>query len=135
MIPGVCCPQQLRCSRRRRFADNEVGRLGRSTVSKHVLIDSTRKVALDDYDPAASGGLDKQQAQREMTHLEARLVQQQDLLYGAGQHAVLIVLQGMDTSGKDGTIKHVMSTINPAGCQVSYFKQPTAEELAHNFLW
>jgi PPK2 family polyphosphate:nucleotide phosphotransferase len=70
-----------------------------------------------------------------MQGLEARLARQQELLYGAAEHAVLIVLQGMDTSGKDGTIKHVMHSVNPAGCQVSYFKQPTAEELAHDFLW
>ena len=59
----------------------------------------------------------------------------QDLLYGAAQQSVLIVLQGMDTSGKDGTITHVMAPINPQGCSVTSFKQPTAEEMAHDFLW
>jgi PPK2 family polyphosphate:nucleotide phosphotransferase len=66
---------------------------------------------------------------------EARLARQQELLFGAGSHSVLIVLQGMDTAGKDGTIKQVMSAINPTGCHVWSFKVPTADELAHDFLW
>ncbi len=104
-------------------------------MEKHALIDTPRKVSLDDYDPADTGGLDKAQARKEMRELEARLAAQQELLYGAAQHAVLVVLQGMDTSGKDGTIKHVMRSVNPAGCQVWYFKEPTPNELAHDFLW
>ena len=104
-------------------------------VDKHILIDSAHKVSLGDYDPADTGSMDKNQAAKAMPQLEARLAEQQELLYGAAQNAVLIVLQGMDTSGKDGTIKHVMSTVNPSGCQVAYFKEPTAEELAHDFLW
>jgi PPK2 family polyphosphate:nucleotide phosphotransferase len=104
-------------------------------VGKHALIDAPRAVSLGDFDPADTGGWDKDQAPDELKQLEARLARQQELLYGAAQHAVLIVLQGMDTSGKDGTIKHVMRSVNPAGCQVSYFKQPTPEELAHDFLW
>jgi PPK2 family polyphosphate:nucleotide phosphotransferase len=59
----------------------------------------------------------------------------QDILWSARTHAVLIILQGMDTSGKDGTIKHVMSGVNPQGCSVHSFKVPTEEERNHNFLW
>jgi PPK2 family polyphosphate:nucleotide phosphotransferase len=59
----------------------------------------------------------------------------QEMLYASGSHALLIVLQGMDTSGKDGLIEHVMSGINPQGCTVTSFKQPSAEELRHDFLW
>ena len=59
----------------------------------------------------------------------------QDKLYAENKHSVLIVLQAMDAAGKDGTIKHVMSGINPQGCQVFSFKQPSVEELDHNFLW
>jgi PPK2 family polyphosphate:nucleotide phosphotransferase len=59
----------------------------------------------------------------------------QELLYADDRYAVLIVLQAMDAAGKDGTIKHVMSGVNPQGCQVFSFKKPTAEELDHNFLW
>src|SRR5215831_9083370 len=63
------------------------------------------------------------------------LAEAQELLYADGRYGILIVLQAMDAAGKDGTIKHVMSGVNPQGCQVFSFKKPTAEELDHNFLW
>jgi PPK2 family polyphosphate:nucleotide phosphotransferase len=63
------------------------------------------------------------------------LAEAQELLYADDRHGVLIVLQAMDAAGKDGTIKHVMSGVNPQGCQVFSFKKPSAEELDHNFLW
>jgi PPK2 family polyphosphate:nucleotide phosphotransferase len=63
------------------------------------------------------------------------LAEAQELLYADDRYGVLIVLQAMDAAGKDGTIKHVMSGVNPQGCQVFSFKKPTAEELDHNFLW
>jgi PPK2 family polyphosphate:nucleotide phosphotransferase len=59
----------------------------------------------------------------------------QQLLYGANQYALLLIFQGIDAAGKDGAIKHVMSGVNPQGCEVSSFKQPSAEELQHDFLW
>jgi PPK2 family polyphosphate:nucleotide phosphotransferase len=65
----------------------------------------------------------------------ADLTRAQDLLYADDRYAVLIVLQAMDAAGKDGTIKHVMSGVNPQGCQVFSFKKPSAEDLDHNFLW
>jgi PPK2 family polyphosphate:nucleotide phosphotransferase len=65
----------------------------------------------------------------------ASLTEAQHLLFADGRYAVLVILQGMDASGKDGTIKHVMSGVNPQGCQVFSFKKPSAEELAHDFLW
>src|SRR6201999_3223434 len=65
----------------------------------------------------------------------ADLAQAQDLLYASGKYALLIVLQAMDAAGKDGTIKHVMSGVNPQGCQVFSFKKPSTEDLQHNFLW
>src|SRR5947209_3728983 len=58
-----------------------------------------------------------------------------ELLYGANKYAVLLVLQGMDAAGKDGVVKHVMSGVNPTGCEVTSFKQPSSEELEHDFLW
>jgi polyphosphate kinase 2 (PPK2 family) len=63
------------------------------------------------------------------------LADAQELLYADDHYALLIVRQAMDAAGKDGTIKHVMSGVNPLGCQVFSFKKPTAEELDHNFLW
>jgi PPK2 family polyphosphate:nucleotide phosphotransferase len=64
-----------------------------------------------------------------------QLSAQQRLLYADGRHALLLVLQGMDAAGKDGTIRHIMSGVNPQGCEVFSFKQPGPEELAHDFLW
>ena len=65
----------------------------------------------------------------------SRLSALQELLYASNQCAVLVIFQGMDTSGKDGAIKHVMSGVNPQGCQVTSFKHPSATELQHDFLW
>lgn len=64
-----------------------------------------------------------------------RLAQQQDLLYASNQYALLLILQAMDAAGKDGVIKHVMSGVNPQGCQVYSFKHPSPQELEHDFLW
>jgi PPK2 family polyphosphate:nucleotide phosphotransferase len=72
---------------------------------------------------------------RLLPQLAQQREQLQEALFAAQQHAVLIVLQGMDTSGKDGTIKHVMAGINPAGCHVWSFKAPSEEERSHDFLW
>jgi len=70
-----------------------------------------------------------------LAEMNARLADLQEMLYAEGRHKVLVVLQGMDTSGKDGTIKHVFRTINPAGVQVASFKAPNEVELAHDYLW
>lgn len=111
-------------------------RKGSAYVDASAVIDSQPKsVSLKDYPTARPNHQDKKALEGEAAALEARLARQQNLLYGAGTHSVLVVLQGMDTSGKDGTIKHVMSAINPIGCHVWSFKVPTAEELAHDFLW
>ena len=77
----------------------------------------------------------KERARKILDQNLAELSQAQDLLYADDRYAVLIVLQAMDAAGKDGTIKHVMSGINPQGCQVFSFKKPSAEDLDHNFLW
>jgi PPK2 family polyphosphate:nucleotide phosphotransferase len=77
----------------------------------------------------------KERAQAILAQNLADLAEAQDLLYADDRHAVLIVFQAMDAAGKDGTIKHVMSGVNPQGCQVFSFKKPSAEELDHNFLW
>ena len=65
----------------------------------------------------------------------AELAEAQDRLYAGGIHAILVVIQAMDAAGKDGTIKHVMSGVNPQGCEVTSFKKPSADELRHDFLW
>jgi PPK2 family polyphosphate:nucleotide phosphotransferase len=77
----------------------------------------------------------KERAKEVLEQNLANLAEAQNLLYADDRYAVLIVLQAMDAAGKDGTIKHVMSGVNPQGCQVFSFKKPSAEELDHNFLW
>jgi PPK2 family polyphosphate:nucleotide phosphotransferase len=99
------------------------------------LIDSPRRIQLADYDPADTEDLSKSDAKGELAKLEGRLQRLQELLYASAHQSVLIVLQGLDTAGKDGTVKHVMAGVNPTGCQVWSFKVPTPEELAHDFLW
>lgn len=99
------------------------------------IIDAPRTIDLRKYDPEDTGKLAKKDGERELAQLEERLCALQELLYAAGKQSILIVLQGMDTSGKDGTVSHVMSHINPTGCHVWSFKTPTFDEMAHDFLW
>ncbi|MBI4469580.1 MAG: polyphosphate kinase 2 family protein [Acidobacteria bacterium] len=94
-----------------------------------------RAIRLQDFDPDEDAGLNREQAEAKLVKLGQEIVELQELLYAAGETAVLIVLQGMDTSGKDGTIRHVMGSMNPLGCDVAAFKVPTESELAHDFLW
>jgi PPK2 family polyphosphate:nucleotide phosphotransferase len=98
-------------------------------------IEPGKKVKLKDYDPDRHPGLDKEQGRAEFAKLNAELDVLQEELYAAGMHSVLMVLQGMDTSGKDGAIRNVLLNVNPQGCRVESFKVPTEEELAHDFLW
>lgn len=94
------------------------------------------KVKLDDYDPNFKDQhSDHASAEAELAKLSDELSDLQELLSAAQHHSLLVVLQGMDTSGKDGTIRHVLSHVNPQGCDVHSFKAPTPEELAHDFLW
>lgn len=94
------------------------------------------KVKLKDIDP---GLMDRHTSHKEATEEikqdQTKLRDLQELLYADGRCSVLIVLQGMDTGGKDGTINHILGAMNPQGCRVVGFKQPTLEELAHDFLW
>jgi PPK2 family polyphosphate:nucleotide phosphotransferase len=94
-----------------------------------------KKVRLADYDADADGGMSKEEGRVKLAKLAAELGRIQEELYAAGEHSVLIILQGMDTSGKDGTIRGVLTDVNPLGCRVESFKVPTEEELAHDFLW
>ena len=93
-------------------------------------------VKLKHYDPSyIAKHIERDDVTSEMNKLNKELDELQELLAAAQKNSVLIVLQGMDTSGKDGTIRHVMSSVNPQGCEVHSFKAPTDEELAHDFLW
>ncbi len=79
--------------------------------------------------------VDKRQAVEDLQKNVERLSKLQDVLYAQNNHALLIIFQAMDAAGKDGAIKHVMSGLNPQGCEVTSFKQPSAEEVDHDFLW
>jgi PPK2 family polyphosphate:nucleotide phosphotransferase len=98
-------------------------------------ITGARKIKLKDFDPDYDAGLDREEATEKLLKLSQELTDLQEMLYAAQEHAVLIVLQGRDTSGKDGTIKAVMGPLNSLGCNVASFKTPTEKELAHDFLW
>ena len=106
-------------------------------IVKHCRIDKPGKFTLADFDPAECFGLstDIEKVRAILADGVARLEDMQERLYAHGRWSVLIVLQGMDAAGKDGVIKHVMAGINPQGCSVHAFRPPSAEELAHNFLW
>ena len=93
------------------------------------------RVRLAALDPAATFGYDKATAKPLLEARLERLGSLQDRLWAEGKHSVLVVLQGIDAAGKDGTIQKVMEAFNPQGCVVSAFKVPTPEELAHDYLW
>jgi PPK2 family polyphosphate:nucleotide phosphotransferase len=95
-----------------------------------------KKIRLRDFDADYTGG--RQKSDKSQAELDKNLAKLDDLgyrLYAEGRRSLLLVLQGMDTAGKDGTIRHVMEGFNPQSCQVTSFKQPSIEELAHDFLW
>jgi PPK2 family polyphosphate:nucleotide phosphotransferase len=103
---------------------------------KRVTVPEGRKVRLKDYDPAWTGSItDPKEAEALLAEGVRRLAKQQSVLYADDRYSVLLIFQAMDAAGKDGTIRHVMSGINPQGCQVFNFKAPSAEERDHTYLW
>jgi PPK2 family polyphosphate:nucleotide phosphotransferase len=106
-------------------------------IAKRFRIDRPEKFRLSGHDPAecCSLTIDKGEAKTMLAEGIERLTELQQRLYAENRWSVLIVLQAMDAAGKDSVIKHVMSGINPQGCEVHSFKAPSAEELAHDFLW
>jgi len=107
------------------------------SIAKRFRIDRPDKFRLSDQDAAECCGLtlDKSEAKTMLAEGIERLSTLQEKLYAQDRWSVLIVLQAMDAAGKDSVIKHVLSGINPQGCEVHSFKQPSNEELAHDFLW
>ena len=107
-----------------------------SRLAEPFCITKGEKFRLKDWDPAATTGVkNKQHAQNILDAREGVLSRLQEKLYAQDRWAVLVVLQALDAAGKDGVIKHVMSGVNPQGCDVHAFKSPSSEELNHNFLW
>jgi PPK2 family polyphosphate:nucleotide phosphotransferase len=110
--------------------------VGDTVKHEHFVVTPGRAVRLAGFDPGYTGDFkDKDAAREKLARDVERLVELQDAFAAESKRALLIVLQGMDTSGKDGAIKHVMSGVNPQGVSVFSFKVPSAEELAHDFLW
>jgi PPK2 family polyphosphate:nucleotide phosphotransferase len=108
-----------------------------NSITKRFRIDSPDKFRLSTFDPAECNGLsvDKSEAKAMLADGIEQLTHLQERLYACDRWSVLIVLQAMDAAGKDSVIKHVTSGLNPQGVEVHSFKQPSAEELDHNFLW
>jgi PPK2 family polyphosphate:nucleotide phosphotransferase len=104
--------------------------------AKKFLVPPRTKIRLKDVDPAYHGKHESHD--RALSEIQLQLTkidQLQYLMHAEGRHSLLIVLQGLDAAGKDGVIRHVMTGMSPEGCTVTGFKEPTAEELAHDFLW
>ena len=134
----------------RKEKDAADGKPTRRRVTNEQLVENARKLArryrirdgkgfrLDDIDPGDTAWLeaeDKPAAKDALQHGIEVLAELQDILYAQDRWAVLLIFQAMDAAGKDGAIKHVMSGVNPQGCQVYSFKAPSSEDLDHDFLW
>lgn len=106
--------------------------------AKQFCVDDGKDFRLKDFDPSFDGNLgpeDKPYAKQVLQLGVDALATMQDILYAQDKWSVLLIFQAMDAAGKDGAIKHVMSGVNPQGCQVSSFKAPSAEDLDHDYLW
>jgi PPK2 family polyphosphate:nucleotide phosphotransferase len=107
-----------------------------SKLARAFRVDHGKSFRLKDFDPADTRDLlSKDKSAELMQHNIAEMAGLQDKLYAQNQWALLLIFQAMDAAGKDGVIKHVFSGVNPQGCEVSSFKQPSVEELDHDFLW
>ena len=104
-------------------------------ILKDLLAKPGKKHLVSDFDSSFTSDLSKQDAKEQLAKDIEKLSELQSMLYAQDRYSILIIFQAMDAAGKDGTIKHVMSGINPQGCQVYSFKQPSAEELDHDYLW
>jgi PPK2 family polyphosphate:nucleotide phosphotransferase len=104
-------------------------------LKPELAVRAGKKFHLTDIDPDDTHGLDKKQAEERLETHRAQLLEMQNVLYAESRRSVLIVLQGIDAGGKDGTIRHVMSGLNPQGVSVTSFKVPEGEEKRHDYLW
>ncbi len=105
-------------------------------MDKRFRVPPRAKVRLGDFDPDDTAGFDKgDKANERLGKNIARMAELEYRLYAESRRALLIILQGMDAAGKDGTVRHVMTGLNPQNCRVTSFKVPSSEEAAHDFLW
>ena len=108
------------------------------SLALQYRIDHVKRFRLRDFDPGDTAGLPKEfkeESKQLLQHSTEQLADLQDKLYAQDRWSLLLIFQAMDAAGKDGTIKHVMSGINPQGCQVFSFKSPSSDELDHGYLW
>ena len=105
-------------------------------LMKELAVPPGKRVRLKRHDPAWTGSFqDETRAKTFLAEGVKKLSKQQNLLYAQDTYSVLLIFQAMDAAGKDGTIRHVLSGVNPQGCQVYSFKAPSAEERDHDYLW
>ncbi len=103
---------------------------------EHFIVKPGKSVNIKDFNQKFTGSFaDKSEAEKKLSADIELLARYQELLYAEAKHAVLMIVQAMDAAGKDSVIKHVMSGVNPQGCRVVSFKEPSAEELRHDYLW
>ena len=124
-------------SQKREIKNKEMIKKARA-LCEPFRITKGNKFSLKDIDPGDTLGFkseDKPRAKKALAMGVSLLAEMQDILYAQDKWAVLLIFQAMDAAGKDGAIKHVMSGVNPQGCQVSSFKSPSAEDLDHDYLW
>lgn len=105
------------------------------TKDKKIAVKNGKKFRLSDFNPAYNDGLERDKAREVYDDIREKLSEWQDKLYAQDKYSLLLVFQAMDAAGKDGTIRSVMTGVNPQGCHVVSFKQPSAEELDHDYLW
>jgi polyphosphate kinase 2 (PPK2 family) len=98
-------------------------------------VEGRRRIRLEQFDPKEDGGLTRSEAEKKSAQYIDELVELEELLYTTQLRSLLVILQGRDTSGKDGTIRQVAGQLPPQGCSTAVFKVPTEEERAHDFLW
>src|SRR5580704_16662184 len=105
-------------------------------LAEPYCITNGKKFRLKDFDPGETRGVkSKKHAEKLQEESSAMASQMQEKLYAQDRRALLLIFQGMDAAGKDSAIKHVMSGVNPQGCDVHAFKTPSQEELDHDYLW
>lgn len=111
--------------------------MGKQFDIKHYRVKPAKSFSFKDWNPGECrlSSKDSIEDSQTLANLNERLDKLQDLLFATHKHKILLVLQGMDTSGKDGTIRHVFNTVDPLGVRVASFKAPTEDELDHDFLW
>ncbi|RZL48673.1 MAG: polyphosphate kinase 2 family protein [Pedobacter sp.] len=105
------------------------------TNTKKYLVKPDEKFSLKNFSTTYNGHLDKIEGKKELENVKEELSIHQEALYASNSHSLLIIFQAMDAAGKDSAIEHVMSGLNPQGCQVYSFKTPNSEEYEHDFLW